>query len=568
MKSLQLYLIFLILFIFLGSPIVAAQDAEVEDKSKTGQSDESLALESRTLLEEINNLSKKTSALKLHVKSRAEVDRLLILSLLDTIEEKLRGKLDRLMEIKIILDKHEASAELNLHAIQAIVIEQSKVLQEEIKNVSDIIIKMRNKKNKEDFLYYAIDRAEKKIDFLIIEWHKNIQRGIALKLDMAKENDKLTQMIQLRSIGLSGRIRLILDIINNLKGRSSNAPEEQKKKITQQLYDLELRKTEVAYNLKNMVGLMDKQGIEKTEFGKVLIVATGSILSENIDTKAVVGIFQATMNDALAWWKDNFPLILFRIISFILILLAFKILASIVGRFVNKLTKISDNQSSQLLNNFFRSMTSKTIMLIGFAVALSQLGIEIGPLLAGMGVMGFVVGFALQDTLSNFASGMMILVYGPYDVGDFVNVSGISGQVKEMNLVSTTVLTIDHQRMVIPNSKIWGDIITNVTAERLRRIDMVFGISYSDSIEKTEAVLHKMMNEHPLILDEPKPLIKVHTLSASSVDFIVRPWVNSKDYWDVYWDITRKVKEEFDLAGISIPFPQQDVHLYSTSENS
>jgi small conductance mechanosensitive channel len=263
--------------------------------------------------------------------------------------------------------------------------------------------------------------------------------------------------------------------------------EEQKKKITQQLYDLELRKTEVAYNLKNMVGLMDKQGIEKTEFGKVLIVATGSILSENIDTKAVVGIFQAAMNDALAWWKDNFPLILFRIISFILILLAFKILASIVGRFVNKLTKISDNQSSQLLNNFFRSMTSKTIMLIGFAVALSQLGIEIGPLLAGMGVMGFVVGFALQDTLSNFASGMMILVYGPYDVGDFVNVSGISGQVKEMNLVSTTVLTIDHQRMVIPNSKIWGDIITNVTAERLRRIDMVFGISYSDSIEKTEA---------------------------------------------------------------------------------
>jgi small conductance mechanosensitive channel len=207
-------------------------------------------------------------------------------------------------------------------------------------------------------------------------------------------------------------------------------------------------------------------------------------------------------------------------------------------------------------------------MIIGFAVALSQLGIEIGPLLAGMGVMGFVVGFALQDTLSNFASGMMILVYRPYDVGDFVNVSGISGQVKEMNLVSTTILTIDHQRMVIPNSKIWGDIITNVTAESLRRVDMVFGISYSDSIEKTETVLHKMMNDHPLILDDPKPLIKVHTLNTSSVDFIVRPWVNTKDYWDVYWDITRQIKEEFDLAGISIPFPQQDVHLYPVSENS
>jgi small conductance mechanosensitive channel len=567
MNPLQLYLTFLILFIFLGSPIASAQDAEVKDEPKTEISHESLAKESKALLKEIHNLSKKTAALRLYVKKTAEVDRLLFISLMAAIEEKLRSKLDRLMEIKTSLDKNKAYADLNLHAIQAIVREQSTVLQGEIKKVSDIVIKMRNKKNKEDFLHYAIDRAEKKVDILITEWHRNIQRGIALKLDMAEENSKLTQLIQLRSIGLSGRIRLALDAINNLKGRSSNATEEQKKKITQQLYDLELRKTEAAYNLKNMVGLMGKQGIETTEFGKVLIVATGNILSENVDTKAVVGIFQATLNDAMAWWKENFPLIIFRLISFILILLAFKILAGIVSRLVNRLTNTSD-QSSQLLNNFFRSVVSKTIMIIGFVVALSQLGIEIGPLLAGMGVMGFVVGFALQDTLSNFASGMMILVYRPYDVGDFVNVSGISGQVKDMNLVSTTVLTIDHQRMVIPNSKIWGDIITNVTAERLRRVDMVFGISYSDSIEKTEAVLHKMMHEHPLILDEPEPLIKVHTLSTSSVDFIVRPWVNSKDYWDVYWDITRKVKEEFDMAGISIPFPQQDVHLYPTSENN
>ena len=107
-----------------------------------------------------------------------------------------------------------------------------------------------------------------------------------------------------------------------------------------------------------------------------------------------------------------------------------------------------------------------------------------------------------------------------------------------------------------------------MTAERLRRVDMVFGIGYSDSIEKTEAVFHKMMNEHQLILDEPEPVIKVHKLGDSSIDFIVRPWVNSKDYWEVYWDITRQVKEEFDMAGISIPFPQRDVHIYSASDNS
>ena len=569
MKLCRSYLYFLTLVIFIGTgnTIVVAQEAKVKDESKAEQSNESLALESRTLLEEINNLSKKTAALRSHVKKTAEVDRLLFMSLMTTIEEKLRSKLDRLMEIKTSLDKNEAYADLNLHAIQTIVREQSNVLQKEIKKVSDIIIKMRNKKNKEDVLHFAIDRAGKKMDFLITEWHKNIQRGITLELDLTEENNKFNQLIQYRSIGLTGRIRLMLDAIKVLNGRLKNATEEKKKEITQQLYDLELRKTEAALNLKNMVGLMGKQGLETTEFGQVLIVATGNILTENVDTKAVVGIFQATLNDAMAWWKENFPIIIFRIFSFIFILLAFKVLAGIVSRLVNRLTNTSD-QSSQLLNNFFRSMVSKTIMIIGFVVALSQLGIEIGPLLAGMGVMGFVVGFALQDTLSNFASGMMILVYRPYDVGDFVNVSGISGQVKDMNLVSTTILTIDHQRMVIPNSKIWGDIITNVTAERLRRVDMVFGIGYSDSIEKTEAVLHKMMNDHQLILSEPKPLIKVHTLGASSVDFIVRPWVNSKDYWDVYWDITRQVKEEFDMAGISIPFPQQDVHIYSVSENN
>ncbi|MCK5189397.1 MAG: mechanosensitive ion channel family protein, partial [Methylococcales bacterium] len=418
MKLCRSYLYFLTLVIFIGTgnTIVVAQEAKVKDESKAEQSNESLALESRTLLEEINNLSKKTAALRSHVKKTAEVDRLLFMSLMTTIEEKLRSKLDRLMEIKTSLDKNEAYADLNLHAIQTIVREQSNVLQKEIKKVSDIIIKMRNKKNKEDVLHFAIDRAGKKMDFLITEWHKNIQRGITLELDLTEENNKFNQLIQYRSIGLTGRIRLMLDAIKVLNGRLKNATEEKKKEITQQLYDLELRKTEAALNLKNMVGLMGKQGLETTEFGQVLIVATGNILTENVDTKAVVGIFQATLNDAMAWWKENFPIIIFRIFSFIFILLAFKVLAGIVSRLVNRLTNTSD-QSSQLLNNFFRSMVSKTIMIIGFVVALSQLGIEIGPLLAGMGVMGFVVGFALQDTLSNFASGMMILVYRPYDVG-------------------------------------------------------------------------------------------------------------------------------------------------------
>jgi len=201
-------------------------------------------------------------------------------------------------------------------------------------------------------------------------------------------------------------------------------------------------------------------------------------------------------------------------------------------------------------------------MLMGLLMALSQIGISLGPMLAGLGVAGFIVGFALQDSLSNFAAGAMILLYRPYDVDDFVEVAGASGLVKEMSLVSTTILTFDNQTLVVPNSKIWGDVIKNVTAQKVRRVDLEFGIGYSDDIEHTEKVLAEIIAEHDLILAQPETLIKLHTLGDSSVNFIVRPWTLTENYWRVYWDILREVKLRFDREGISIPFPQRDVHLY------
>lgn len=184
-------------------------------------------------------------------------------------------------------------------------------------------------------------------------------------------------------------------------------------------------------------------------------------------------------------------------------------------------------------------------------------------LMAGLGVAGFIVGFALQDTLGNFASGMMILLYRPYDLGDLVDVAGVFGEVDKMSLVSTTILTIDNQTVVVPNSKIWGDVIKNVTAQDLRRVDMVFGISYSDDIPKAESLLNDILKSHDRILDEPEPIVRVHRLGESSVDFVVRPWVKVDDYWEVYWDVTRTVKLRFDEEGVSIPFPQRDVHVHN-----
>jgi small conductance mechanosensitive channel len=253
---------------------------------------------------------------------------------------------------------------------------------------------------------------------------------------------------------------------------------------------------------------------------------------------------------------------IFKFLLFLLILFVFKVLARFTGKVVRMSMASSKLQFSQLLQNMFVTVASNLVFILGLLVALSQLGFEIGPLLAGLGVAGFIVGFALQDTLGNFASGMMILIYRPYDVGDLIEAAGAFGKVSDMSLVCTKILTIDNQTLVVPNSKIWGDVIKNVTAQNVRRVDMVFGISYSDDIPHAEKVLMSILEEHEKVLKDPEPVVKLHNLGDSSVDFICRPWVNTVDYWDVYWDVTREVKMRFDREGIAIPFPQRDVHFY------
>ncbi|MCB9832680.1 MAG: mechanosensitive ion channel [Planctomycetes bacterium] len=250
------------------------------------------------------------------------------------------------------------------------------------------------------------------------------------------------------------------------------------------------------------------------------------------------------------------------ILGFFVILVLARILSNIGATIVSKAIHTSRMKASNLLKDFFVNTTRKTIFFAGVIMALSKIGIDIGPLLAGIGVLGFVVGFALQGTLSNFACGIMILLYRPYDVGDVVSAAGATGKVTEMSLVSTTLTTPDNQVVIIPNSSIWGGVITNITGNDTRRVDMTFGIGYGDDIKKALEVLTRIVNGHDKVLKDPAPVIQLHELADSSVNFVVRPWSKTGDYWAVYWDVTRAVKEQFDAEGISIPFPQQDVHVH------
>ena len=254
-----------------------------------------------------------------------------------------------------------------------------------------------------------------------------------------------------------------------------------------------------------------------------------------------------------------------RLFMFGSILFASWMLARVLSRICGEALSRVEGASS-LLRTFLVNFVRQAILVLGFVVSISALGINTSPILALIGGAAFVIGLALQGTLSNFAQGLLILAYRPFDVGDVIDAGGVSGIVDSMNMLSTTIRTFDNKKMIVPNGKIGGDTITNATASSTRRIDMTFGIGYGDDVAKAQLILERIINEHPLVMKDPVPLIKMNELGESAINFIARPWAKTGDYWTVFWEVTAAVKQEFDSAGISFPYPQQDVHLYQAKE--
>ncbi len=220
-----------------------------------------------------------------------------------------------------------------------------------------------------------------------------------------------------------------------------------------------------------------------------------------------------------------------------------------------------DEMLVQFLGNILRTLLLAVVVI----AALDQLGVDTTSLLAVLGAAGLAVGLALKDSLSNFASGVMLIVFRPFKVGDFIEAAGVSGVVEQVGIFNTIMKTGDNREIIIPNSQIYGGTITNVSARPTRRIDLVIGIGYEDDLKKARALLEEILAQDDRILDEPAPAVALGELADSSVNFNVRPWVKSADYWPVRADLLEKIKLTFDEQGISIPYPQQDVHLYQAS---
>jgi small conductance mechanosensitive channel len=391
----------------------------------------------------------------------------------------------------------------------------------------------------------------------------HIEKMNQVGIDTSEARANLTRLVAERAENLSGRIALAIDRIDDLEAQREEIPDDADiaRLLNAAAESLDTNTTSMAVT----VGLMDTLELDTNVYRAQLVEATRDISSGLLDTGVTISLASRAMERMTSWLFDSGPKVFVKLLLFFGILMFFRFAKKLVRAGLDRALHASTLNLSQLAHRMIVSAVSNLVMIFGLLIAPSQVGISLGPLLTGLGVAGFIVGFALQDTLSNFASGVMILLYRPYDVGDLIDVQGVFGKVDKMNLVSTSISTLDNQMILIPNNKIWGDVIKNITAQDIRRVDMVFGIAYEDDISKAEEIFNDILKSHDKILDDPEPVVHLHTLGESSVDFVVRPWTKLDDYWDVYWDVTKAVKLRFDEDGISIPYPQRDVHVYNKS---
>jgi len=267
--------------------------------------------------------------------------------------------------------------------------------------------------------------------------------------------------------------------------------------------------------------------------------------------------------DALWSWVSAYAL---NIIGALLIFIVGKWLARRISNLLSKL--LEKNNFDLALVSFLTHLTYYALVVLVVVAAAGRLGINTASFLTIIGAAGLAVGLALKDSLSNFAAGVMIVLFRPFTIGDVVSTAGITAKVEKITIFNTHFCSPDNQLIIVPNNKIIADIITNINVKDTRRVDLTVGISYSDDMAETKEILARLAKEDSRILADPAPFIAVAELADSSVNLVFRPWVKTADYWDVRFDLTEKIKNRLDEAGISIPFPQQDVHLFVEKEKA
>ncbi|PLX92210.1 MAG: mechanosensitive ion channel protein [Desulfuromonas sp.] len=262
---------------------------------------------------------------------------------------------------------------------------------------------------------------------------------------------------------------------------------------------------------------------------------------------------------ALQLFQDYAMPLIWSIVIFIVGRIVARIITNAIGKMMTK------SKVDETLIKFGKNMVYITLMIFVILAALGKLGIETTSFAAILAAAGLAIGLSLQGTLGNFASGVMLILFRPFKVGDFVEAGGVAGVIEEIQIFSTRMKSGDNKEITVPNGQIVGSTITNYSAKETRRIDMVIGVGYNDDLKKVRAVLEEILKKDQRVLEDPAPTIGLIELGESSVNFVVRPWVKTGDYWPALFDLQEEIKLRFDAEGISIPFPQRDLHIVSGS---
>ncbi len=289
-------------------------------------------------------------------------------------------------------------------------------------------------------------------------------------------------------------------------------------------------------------------------------MVTNVVATANGKFAETVGEGQVLLASVQTWLASNGFDFLWNLLSALLMLLVGSIAIRVGVVFLRQAMK-KTRKMNRLLDEFVCSATKNTGWVLLGMMFLQRIGVNIAPLIAGLGVTGFILGFAFQESLGNLASGIMIAINEPFKVGDYVSLGGIEGTVKQLNMMAATLTTADNKQVIVPNKLIWGSPITNFTALDTRRLDIPVGITYGADIALARSVAMGVQKSHPEIKLDPVPIVVVVGLGDSSVNLIVRQWVLTSDYWRLLFALTQEIKEAYDQNGISIAFPQLDVHV-------
>ncbi len=271
------------------------------------------------------------------------------------------------------------------------------------------------------------------------------------------------------------------------------------------------------------------------------------------------------MEGMMVYLKEMLTVYGLKLVAAVLILVIGRYVAILLKKLIKRL--LIKSKIEETLVSFIASLAYVAMMAFVIIAALGRIGIQTASFVAVVGAAGLAIGLAMQGSLSNFAAGVLMIIFKPFKVGDFVETAGAAGVVEEISIFTTVIKTPDNKKIIVPNAKVTGDNIVNYTAKDQRRVDIVAGVSYSDDLDKVRSVLEKILSEDERILKDPAPMIAVAELGDSSVNFTVRSWVKTEDYWNVFFATQEKIKKRFDTEGISIPFPQRDVHMFNADQN-